>query len=302
MPLKSFNTIQYSAMALCFLSIAKEAQSQAVYTDIDPDLVIDVDGEIGNIDMNNDGVFDFGFLNSLDTVLTLDYDPQSYLERIWAGPKNPNNAIAGTLNQFTLSYGGLSTYYYPFALTSNVSVNASLSFQTAGYQFMAFRTFYFTTWFSGTLEDGNWYPEKLDHFIGIRFIDTIGCNHYGWIRCDVKDEGRTLIIKDFAYETKCDTAILTGDIIGDTTSVAVQILNDLNANIYAFNSDVFVHLDQNSGNYSVRIINLSGTLIYSDLLKNKWNVISLSNEPEGFYFIEIFMGNKKFAVKKIFIN
>ena len=72
MPLKSFNTIQYSAMALCFLSITKEAQPQAVYTDIDPDLVIDIDGEIANIDMNNDGVFDFGFLNSMDTEFTFD--------------------------------------------------------------------------------------------------------------------------------------------------------------------------------------------------------------------------------------
>jgi len=302
MPLKSFNTLQYSTMALCFLSIAKEAQPQAVYTDLDPDLIIDNDGEIGNIDINNDGVFDFGFLNSLDTVLTFDYDPQSYLERIWAGPKNPNNAIAGSFNQFTLSYGGLSTYYYPFALASNVSVNAGLSFQTAGYQFMARREFWILSIGTVTLAGGNWYPEINDNYIGVRFLDTAGCNHYGWIRCDVKEEGRTLIIKDYAFETKCDTAILTGDKVGDTTTVNMEDFSILNTKIYAFNSDVYIRIDENPGNYTIRIINLSGALIYADLLRNKWNVISLINEPEGIYFIEIFTGQKKVVSKKIIIN
>ncbi len=304
MPLKSFNTIQYSAMALCFLSITKKAQPQAVYTDIDPDLVVDIDGEIANVDMNNDGVFDFGFLNSMDTEFTFDSEPQSYLERIWAGPKNPNNAIAGSLNQFTLTYGGLSTYYYPFALLNGVLVNDSLSFQTAGYQRMTWKNTIWLSWLSiwDDIEGGLWYPEIIDYYLGIRFIDTTGCNHYGWIRCDVKDEGRTLVIKDYAFETKCDTAILSGDTIGDITSIAIENSNLLNTNIYSFNSDVFIQILDKSENYSFQILNLSGAKISSGILSGNKNIISMSDKPKGYYFVEIYKGQQKLATKKIFIN
>lgn len=299
----SFNSIQYSTMALCFLSITKEVQSQAVYTDINPDMVIDVDGEIGNIDMNNDGVLDFGFLNAMDTIFTLDYEPQSYLERIYGGPKNPNNAIAGSSNQFTLSYGGLTTYYYPFVLPNGILVNDSMEFQTAGYQFLAFRTFYFTTWFSGTLEGGNWYPEILDQYIGVRFLDTLGCNHYGWLRCDVKDEGRTLVIKDYAYETKCDTAILTGDTIGDTTEiVGIQHNNTIYPTIYTFDSKVYVQIKDNNKDYSIRIINLSGAIQFTGILENNLTIISLNGKSKGYYLVEIFSDNVKCLTKKIYIN
>ena len=42
----------------------------------------------------------------------------------------------------------------------------------------------------------------------------------GTLQC--VDSGRTLIIHDYAYENKPDTPILTGDTIGDTTTVSIQ--------------------------------------------------------------------------------
>ena len=58
-----FNLIQYSAISACFLALHQNVRGQAIYTNIDPDLELDNNWESAGIDMNNDGVPDFGFLN-----------------------------------------------------------------------------------------------------------------------------------------------------------------------------------------------------------------------------------------------
>ena len=296
---EKFNLMQYSAISACFLTLHQYAMGQAVYTDIDPDIVLDSDNESAGVDMDNSGTFDFAFINRTGSFSTYSSNDISYFEVINVGPQTPNNSIAGQIHIISPSYGG-SWIYLPFALGEGSSINNSILFYNEGYQVMAYR--YIQTDGDYFPKGGIWYPEVLDHYLGVRFIDTSDCQHYGWIRCDIKDNGRTLVIKDYAYEIKCNTGIFAGDIIGDTTTVSLESFNLLYANIYAFNSDVYVQLNEKPGNYSIRITNLSGALIYSDLLRNKWNVISLINEPEGLYFIEIFAGQKKLVVKKIFIN
>jgi len=294
-----FNLIQYSAISACFLALHQYARGQAVYTDIDPDIVLDNNWESAAVNMDNDASMDFAFLNRSFDFSTYYSNYTSHFEAIYAGPQSPNNEIAALTHIISPSYGGF-TVYFPFALNESVITDGNLIFHNNGYQTMAYR--YIQTDGDYFPKGGIWYPEVLDHYLGVRFIDTSDCLHYGWIRCDIKENGRTLVIKDYAYEIKCNTGILAGDTIGDTTNVNLESFILLNANIYAFNSDVYVQLDENPGNYSIRIINLSGALIYTDILKDKWNIISLIKEPEGLYFIEIFAEQKKVVSKKIIIN
>ena len=108
--------------------------------------------------------------------------------------------------------------------------------------------------------------------------------------------------RDYAYEIKCNTGILAGDTIGDTSTVNLEEINLLNVNIYSFNSDVFIQFQEISENYSFQILNLSGAKISSGILSGKNNVIPMSAKPKGYYFVEIYKGQQKFAAKKIFIN
>ncbi len=290
MKAKSFKLLEYASMAACVLSV-KTLGAQAVYTDLDPDVILEMDPEILNIDMNGDGVLDFAFLNELYSTETTGWSfYYSYFERIWAGPKNPNNAIAGSLNQFTLSYGGLSTYYYPFALLQDSAINDTLEFQNAGYQRMASRTFFWSIGLEiwDQREGGNWYPELTDHYLGVKFLDTLGCNHYGWIRCDILDEGRVLIVKDYAYETKCETGILAGDTIGDTT-VIVGIENNLfeNAKIWSSANNVNIQLPPETLPVYCEIYNMEGQCIYRESINNTSTIVNLSNSSESLYIVSL---------------
>ena len=52
---------QYSGMAGVLLLMHSDLSAQAIYTDIDPDIVLQFDDETTGVDMDNDGDFDFAF-------------------------------------------------------------------------------------------------------------------------------------------------------------------------------------------------------------------------------------------------
>ncbi len=140
----------------------------------------------------------------------------------------------------------------------------------------------------------------MDHYLGVRFIDEDSCLHYGWIRCDVKDEGRTLIIKDYSYETKYETGILAGDKIGDTSVGVVENMLE-GVDVYSFNNDVYVLLNNLGVQYQIRIMNLAGEVVHLTEIAELHNVISLENFSKGYYLVEIVSENKIFA-NEVFIN
>lgn len=289
---------QYSAFSVCFLAMRQITVGQAVYTDIDPDLMLDVSNETAVVDMDNNGNYDFAFIKFSFDFSTYSSIYSSHFEAIDAGPQSPNNAIAALTHVVSPSYGGF-TIYLPFALAEGVLIYDELAFNNNGYQRMAYRYttvngFYFPY-------GGFWYPEVVDHYLGVRFVDTSDCLHYGWIRCDVLENGTKLTIKDYAYETKCDTGIPAGDIIGDT-SVSVNEFNELNGVIYAFNSNVYITLNELPTNCRARITDMTGKEIYKGSLMSNFNVISLLNNPKGVYLVETYSNMHQLAVKKVLID
>jgi len=289
--------IQYSSMAISFLFF-KEADAEAVYTNINPDTIVNDNLEVVRIDMDNNGTYDFAFLKFTGTGYTYWSEEYLYFYYMHASPQISGNAIAGLKSVIDPSYGGF-TVYYPYALATGNLINEKLSFQNDFYQIVAARV----------LNEGGvaieirglWYPEKLDHYLGVRFLDEVGCKHFGWIRCDVKSKGDTLIIKDYAYETKCDVGILAGDTIGDTTAVDIMENTLIGITVYGFNSDVFVNINYLLENYEIVITDLNGKIIYKNILIETINKISLDNYSIGYYFVKIVNGNKQYT-KKIFIN
>jgi len=303
----TLSLLQYSAFTASFLSL-NDTHSQAVYIDIDPDIILDSDGELGLVDMDNEGVIDFAFLNTSGTVSTSSSDI-TYVERLWAGPNFPQNGIAG-YSSYHSGYGGF-TIFFPYALNYGENVGPELPFHTWGFQRMAFRdyTHHFPSLGTGTWAGGYWYPEVLDHYLGVRFLDSAGCNHYGWIRCDVKDEGRTLVVKDCAYESKCDVSIPAGDVVGTTIEfghdkgdIHTGINDDLfsGVSIYSFGDRVYINLNDINEKPEVHIYNIAGELVYSEILKDKYSVLEL-NQPAGAYFVQLVSSKGSHGVK-VFIN
>lgn len=284
---------EYSRFSITVLLLNQlEVQAEVIYTNIDPDTSLINDFDAFTIDMNNDGILDFGFWNFSYWTYTSTSEFVLF-QRIWALPSN--NEIAG--NTFI-------SWELPYAFSGGQRIDADLNFNTNYIQRMAFRTYY-TIW-NGTdtetlqgLAGGNWYPEVLDHYLGVRFLDIDAQTHYGWIRCDVKDEGRTLVIKDFAYEVKPDIGIYAGDTIGDTT---VQVLENTLTSIemYSFNRDVYINLNDLRGAYLVEIWDLAGQLIYkNDLLESNTKISP--NAPAGIYVVKISHEEKQLT-RKLILN
>ncbi|MBK7503561.1 MAG: hypothetical protein IPI52_00065 [Bacteroidetes bacterium] len=62
-----FSLLQYSTAAVALLGVTA-ASSQVVYTDIDPDVVLDEPDEMFGIDLDDDGLNDFNFFNESFTT------------------------------------------------------------------------------------------------------------------------------------------------------------------------------------------------------------------------------------------
>ncbi len=287
-----FSLEKYSGMAGVFLLIANDSQSQAVYTNIEPDIEIQFDGQTAGVDIDNNGAFDFGFLKSSDTN---EWGIGQYRLRktIWAGPQFITNEIAGDF--FTYSAGG-GTTYLPCALNSGNLINEDLSFQYWGYQLMGVAVANTNTPSDWAFHGGHWVATEDPLFLGVRFIGEDECLHYGWIRCSVIDTVNVLVIHDFAYESKCETSIKAGDKIGDTSVSVIEATQTLDADVYSFGQRVYINLNELVGESEIFIFDLQGKLILSRFMTDSFFSFELL-QPSGQYIVKIVSENKIYSTE-----
>lgn len=293
-----FSIEEYAAFAACFLLVHSEANAEAVYTDI-PDTLLNIGFENFHVDMNYDAVVDFelrrrsydfsittyssGYINSHCTALSID-------------PEVFGNKIAASTEIWGSAASNYFTVYFPYALAEGQLINGLLSFQDQDFARLAFR--FRGQYSSYAMHGGNFYPEVIDHYLGVYFKDTTGCFHYGWIRCDVKNEGKELVVKDFAYESKCDVGIAAGDMIGDTTIVGINETNTFQATVYSFNNTIYINLNDLINKVEVHIYDLTGKEVYSATLINQFTEIKLS-ESKGMYVVELISEEKQHRTDKV---
>ena len=58
---KEFSLQKYSVMAGVFIIMQNNSIAEVIYTDIEPDIILDEGGEAAELDMNDDGISDFFF-------------------------------------------------------------------------------------------------------------------------------------------------------------------------------------------------------------------------------------------------
>ncbi|MBP9188683.1 MAG: hypothetical protein KBF51_04025, partial [Chitinophagales bacterium] len=182
---KGYSLSQYS-LAAGALIVPATAFSQAVYTDVDPDIILDVPGEYWGFDLDMDGLNDFNFFNKSFTT-TVWYGVEGQVKALFAGVfDNMQNGLNGHTVFF--SGNGGYTYYRPYALESNISIKSTIPFYNANYQTLAM-TIYKPEWPPSTAHRGDWnsyfWGPQIEKFIGFRFTDDDFVKRYGWIRCSV---------------------------------------------------------------------------------------------------------------------
>lgn len=260
---------QYSTFAAAFL-LSNHAQSEAIYTDIDPDIMLVEDNDFYLIDMDNDGLLDFKFQKISNSFYSYWSENLSYANYLVLAPWRSGNRIAGVKSVISPSYGGF-TQYFPFALNSMDLINEDLAFQNNNFQILGLNI----SGPSGAI-GGFWYPGIENGLIGVKFVDSINCIHYGWIRCSAAAGAISLIIHDYAYETKCETGIFAGDTLGDTSIVGLSQLELIVPTIYCYSGSICINIDKQLLGAEFSVVNLEGKLVCSgplDELNNKFNSV-----------------------------
>ncbi len=290
----------YALTAGCFLTLHQEANAEVVYTDIEPDIILDGPLQNATVDMDNNAVSDVFFHNNSFQFYDDSWLTYKIMQNILVGPEVSDNALEGIINSFNTGYNTF-TRYYPFALDNFELISELKTWQNHETQVMALRILSLGGTTVGFGFACYWYslyaPESIDKYIGVKFKGDDELNHFGWIRCDVLNEGRRLIIKDYAYETEPEYPILAGDTI---QYVDVKTTTNLDATIYSFGNTIHINVNEQNQNTQISIYDLSGKLMHTQKMQEKSTSIIL-NKPSGMYTIKIISENKSYT-KNVFIQ
>lgn len=298
---RSFKLSAYASLSGYFLSGFQSSEAQVVYIDIDPDMIIDEPGSSQELDMDGNGIADFSFLFSSFTF----YSPghNSYRNRIdiLVKPLNSLNALAGT-SDYHGTFSGGAWWYYPYALAYNSKIGASDLWQTNDEQILALVTIDSDDGIVHYAPDADWFnsniEETIDHYLGVRFIDSENMSHYGWVRCDVIDSGKTLILKDYGFNNFPENGIYAGTLI--TTILSEE--ENMNWNIFAVNNTLYINTQMSLDKVTyLNVFNSAGSLVFNSLLTETNFSVNLEGYALGIYVVEVKSESSKIH-KKIVIN
>jgi len=178
------------------LALALPAGAEIVYTPVHRPIL----GPRGfyYLDLNNDGVVDFGITN------TTRFNTDQFFSNLFITPE-PGNAVAGTF-----VYLGFPPNAR--AMKSGSQIGQSLRFFQQGAKLV---TYY--SGGGGQSAHGNWINVG-DRYLGLAF-QLNGKTHFGWARLTVNIKKQGLRIKavltGYAYETEPDTPIIAGQTSGN---------------------------------------------------------------------------------------
>jgi hypothetical protein len=247
---------QYGAMSAAVMAAA-DANGQVVYTDLEPDLVIDVAGQ-----------FDLDFTNDTFVNITI---------------ANPDGLAGGNAAiVFTSSGGALAGftsagYQYPFLMAADDAIDAATGYTATGARGDL-------NYYGCAYSNSQWCGDVTDGYLGVKFLNlSTGTTHYGWVRMDTDVGGDNLmVVKDYAFEATPDTGIAAGD------------QGSLGLNDTAF--DGFKYLVDSANNLSLRaasaleqvvLHNVLGQEIMSRQLSGTNESISLASLETGVYIATV---------------
>ncbi len=264
-------------IAISFLSIIGNlsVNSQVVYTDVNPDVVVYgyylTQAGTYSFDLNNDGINDFELMH-------MDFDVPAAEADIYSS----NNSNSEILGENDIYYS-----YITYALEENYLIGSTQ-----------------TTWLS---PDGNNWLGKLysngeapwqwgsstDKYLGLR-IKINGEWHYGWARLNIPVNGANITLKDFAYESTAEQPILTGD-IGST-----NITNQYQPDYLAFSNGktlrIFLKNNKLFGG-NAKIFNVLGKEIKSFRINSVKMEVQLNDLSQGIFILKIKKNNYCFLQK-----
>lgn len=258
--------LQYGALSAAALGVA-DASGQIVYTDIDPDQVLNVGDEFA-MDLLANGNINF-------TV------------------NNPDGLAGGNAAIVFPSSGGAfvgitaSSYQYPALLAEGDIIDNAAGFTTPGDRGDL-------NYYGCAYSNSQWCNTVVDGYLGIRFNNLVGgTTHYGWIRLDTDVNGSNLItVKDYAINATPDEGIAAGDDGGLGLGE-----NSFEGFSYAVNANHHLTLKASANLNNVVLYNIVGQEVLSQKLSNTVETIDLSNLTTGVYLATVSIEGQTKTIK-----
>ncbi len=247
--------VQYGALSAAALGVA-DASGQIVYTDLDPDEVLNV-GDDYLLDFNGD------FLTNIT-------------------PTNPDGLTGGNAAIVFPSSGGAFVgitaggFEYPALMAEGEMIDGAAGYTATGIRGDL-------NYYGCAYSNSQWCDAVVDGYLGVRFTVS-GNTHYGWVRMDTDVNGTNIMtIKDFAFEATPDTGIAAGDMgpiagIEENAFEGFSYFVDANDNLNVKSS---VSID------NVEIYNITGQLINTSRIDASNGNISLATLPTGIYVAKV---------------
>lgn len=252
----------YAALACAFAAV-QQADAQMVYTDVDPDALIN-SGDNYLFDLDNDGTDDFGFTNVI-------YSAIGAMNALVVG----SGGIAGYIGSF---FG--STFPFVSVLDDGQVVDGGLGwYSTSGGAPLLWGTF-------GVVGSLGAWDNVTDKFIGLRI--KMGADfHYGWARIDVSHT--TITLKDYAYNATANASINTN---GDVSIQSEE--NDFIPSTYAIDGGIHISLPADQSTASVSVYDLTGKMIHNEIISGQADIL-LNEFSKGIYLIAIENGEAQYS-------
>jgi hypothetical protein len=291
----------YSALTSAFLLSAGSAQSQIIYTDIDPDTAIVK--SLYDIDLDHDGVADFVIqhwtsygndhgaelnhgMNLSNGAMAINtqfnaFLPGDYLLNLPAGnPIGPGGPFYSFVQHFNLRFcRQWRQFSYP-------SIGAPPNI---------------TTYKGGFFLDSAGY-------VGVQF-HTYGNTYYGWIECAIDSGLDAVVVKGYAYESTPNLYIVAG--AGKPVGIQEQ-QSDISpaASFYpnpVVDGKTFITIDSKQpADLTIAIINGMGQVLQREnrTLNSGKNIIELNVNAiaDGSYFVKLTEGDKIYFRKILVVK
>jgi hypothetical protein len=210
-----------SSACVALLACVQPAEGTVVATQAN--IAVPINGGLVQIDINGDGVEDFGF-----SVKSYFVCPTS-AGRYNGGLHARRNLLCASIGRLSIdpahagneavAEGRWEGGVCAAALGNGLEIGSSRKF-VPGDLAMGF--------FSGFSGAGtpacNWVGSHPKHYLGVKFADSLGNIHYGWVRVVVQqfDNQFSATITGYAYETEPGQAIAAGAISGADDPHATQ--------------------------------------------------------------------------------
>ncbi len=294
---RKFTLKDYSSLALVMLLGNKIGNAQVVYTDLDPDLELQMEFIDVNLDLDNDLNFDFKIIKeSISTFNTEDII--CYSNRLFE---------MGTLGNDNYIVGESITFGKDIVLGLNFGylINESAQFNSDGWQYVTKKRQELSCdypypaiepWVYFNL--GGWFTHQdEDQYIGVKFKnDAANCYYYGWIRCVISDSLEKITIKDYAYNSNCGGGIQAGML---TSSINEPIVPEPIIVVQYEMLNIAV-----TGSYmgsTIDITNMLGQILKKATISAAATQINLNGLAAGIYLVSVKKDEQTY-VKKIVVN